>query len=92
MKEIFIEQMNKDRNGPDDTDWNAPEFDSAGFTENDRKIDDYYQNQYDQNQLNPPPDQINTESGKSMWVIKGYKIWAQSYAEALQLLPMIENF
>lgn len=75
IKDKLIDKMNT----PDDTDWNAPKFDSAGFTEED-------------NQLTPPPDQINLDNGKSMWVIKGYKIWAQSYAEALQLLPMIENF
>ena len=70
MKNLLIDQMNSDRNGPDDTDWNAPAS----------------------NQLNPPPDEIDLESGKSMWEIKGYKIWARSYKEALELLPMIESF
>lgn len=45
-----------------------------------------------QNQLDPPPDKIDLQTGKSMWVIKDYKIWATSYKEALELLPMIENF
>ena len=43
------------------------------------------------NQLDPPPDELDIENGKSMWVIDGYKIWAQSYQEALSLLPLIEN-
>lgn len=80
MKDLYIDQRNQEQHSPDDTDWNVPpKYDGAGFTEED-------------NQLTPPPDQINLDNGKSMWVIKGYKIWAQSYAEALQLLPMIENF
>jgi hypothetical protein len=43
-------------------------------------------------QLEPPPDQVNLESGKSMWIINGYRIWAKSYMEALELLPIIESF
>jgi len=56
-----------------------PEYDSAGFTQDD-------------NIMSPPPDEINTTTGKSMWIIKDYKIWANSYEEALKLLPMIESF
>ena len=56
-----------------------PEYDSAGFT-------------YDDNKMSPPPDEINLETGKSMWIIKDYKIWADSYEQALKLLPMIESF
>jgi len=56
-----------------------PEYDSAGFTMSDNK-------------MAPPPDEINTETGKSMWIIKDYKIWAESYEQALSLLPMIESF
>lgn len=55
-----------------------PEYNSSGFTEYDNK-------------MSPPPDKT-TETGKSMWIIKDYKIWANSYQEALQLLPMIESF
>ena len=44
------------------------------------------------NKLDPAPDEINTDTGKSMWKIKGYKIWADSYKQALELLPMIESF
>jgi len=67
MKELFIDKINNDRNGPDDTDWNS-------------------------NQLTPPPDEIDIHSGKCMWVIEDYKIWAHTYAQALELLPMIKNF
>jgi hypothetical protein len=79
MKNLVIDQMNNDRNGPDDSDWNAPTFDGAGFTEAD-------------NQLSPPPDQIDLDNGKSMWIIEEYRIWARSYKEALELLPMIKSF
>lgn len=44
------------------------------------------------NTLNPPPDQIDLETGKMMWIIKDYKIWADSYEQALQLLNVIEKF
>lgn len=43
-------------------------------------------------QLDPPPDAIDIENGKKMWVIDGYRIWARSYKEALQLLPLIQSF
>lgn len=43
-------------------------------------------------ELDPPAEQINTENGQSMWTINGYRIWAHSYKEALQLLPLIESF
>lgn len=46
----------------------------------------------DGNQLAPPPDEINTENGKMMWEINGYRIWARSYQEALEILPLIESF
>jgi len=67
MKNLVIDQMNNDRNGPDDTDWNF-------------------------NQLTPPPDQIDLDSGKSMWIIDDYKIWAETYQQALELLPLIQSF
>lgn len=57
-----------------------PMFDSAGYSIADRN-----------NQLDPPPDQINVETGKCMWEIKGYRIWANSYPEALEHLILIES-
>jgi len=81
MKNLVIDQMNDE----------GPASDSAGYTEKDREIDNYYQNEYGQNQLDPPPDMIDTDSGKSMWIIKDYKIWAETYQQALELLPLIES-
>ena len=100
MKEIFIDKMNNDRNGPDDTDWNAPEIDSAGYTEADRLADNYYQNQYGDKNIpdNEPPYIAVSSDGKRCWEIKSikedvtYRIWALSYKEALELLPKIESF
>jgi hypothetical protein len=49
------------------------------------------------NQLEPPPNEISTESNLCMWEIKSikddviYKIWAHSYKEALEILPRIED-
>lgn len=58
----------------------TPEYDSAGFTENDN------------NTMPPPPIEIDMVTGKSMWLIKDYKIWATTYQEALKHLDMIESF
>jgi hypothetical protein len=44
------------------------------------------------NKLDPAPDEINLDTGKSMWIIKDYRIWADSYQQAVELLPMIESF
>lgn len=42
----------------------------------------------------PKPDAYNHDkaSANFMWIIKGYKIWANTYPEALELLPLIESF
>ena len=57
----------------------GPEYDSAGFTV------------ADNNKMDPAPDKIDTVTGKSMWIIKGYKIWDTSYQDALKHLDFIEN-
>jgi len=78
MKDKLIDQMNT----PDDTDWNAPTFDGAGFSEEDRL----------------PKHHAEQADGKKLWIVKStvgdveYKIWAYTYQQALQLLPMIESF
>jgi len=38
------------------------------------------------------PEPIKEEAGKKLWIIEGYKIWAATYVEALQLLPLIKSF
>lgn len=84
MKDSFIDQINNST--PDDTDWDAPKYDSAGFTEADRNPNDV------------SPIQIDQATGKKLWIVKSikddveYKIWAYTYQQALELLPMIENF
>ena len=42
--------------------------------------------------LHPPAEKINPDNGQGMWTIDGYRIWAHSYEEALDLLPFIESF
>lgn len=80
MKDKFIDEINQQLN--DDTDWDAPMFDSAGYTEAD----------------NEPKPQAEHSDGKKLWMIPSskdggeYKIWAFSYQQALELLPMIESF
>lgn len=44
------------------------------------------------NTLDPPPDQIDLNTGKCMWEIQGYRIWADTYVEAKQHLNLIESF
>lgn len=48
--------------------------------------------EYDNNTMHPAPKEIDMVTGKSMWVIKDYKIWANTYEEALKHLDMIESF
>ena len=45
-----------------------------------------------ENQLDPAPDQINIETGKSMWILDGYRVWATNYQEALVSLARIKLF
>jgi hypothetical protein len=39
----------------------------------------------------PWPDEIDVETGKCMWIIRESKVWANTYAEALDLYSMIEQ-
>ncbi len=41
--------------------------------------------------LDPAPDKVNPQTGKKMWEINGYRIWADTYQQALEILPLIEN-
>ena len=78
MKDLYIDEMN--RQLAEDVNWDdTHEYYPPIITQ-------------DVNQMTPPPNQLDLESGKSMWVINGYKIWADSYQQALELLPMIESF
>lgn len=42
----------------------------------------------------PKPDAYNhyKDGAQFMWIIKGYRIWANTYPEALAHLPLIESF
>ena len=42
--------------------------------------------------LEPAPDAIDKQYDRKMWMIEGYKIWANSYRHALELLPLIQSF
>lgn len=44
------------------------------------------------NIMDPIPEEINIETGKCLWTINGYKIWADDYKQATELLPIIESF
>jgi hypothetical protein len=71
MKNLVIDEMNRNPNVTDDSDWNY---------------------------TNISPEEINLETGKCLWIIKSikddceYRIWAQTYKEAVDMLPMIESF
>jgi hypothetical protein len=57
----------------------GPQYDSAGYTSAD-------------NQMHPPPDEINLESGLSMWIIKDIRVWATDYLQACKLYEIIDKF
>jgi len=46
----------------------------------------------DDNQLDPPPCEIDMFTGKMMWEFDGIRVWADNYQQALQLLTIIEKF
>ena len=65
------------------------------LSKNDVKSKDVHPNveQLLQNkELFPPAEEINLQSGKGMWTIKGYRIWADNYLQACKLLETIEKF
>ncbi len=66
MKDLFIDQMNNDRNGPDDID-------------------------YKYNQLSPPPEEIDLNTGRGKWVFDNIEVWAYTYEQALELIPHIKD-
>lgn len=79
----------------------TPEYDSAGFSVSDRTVNQEFtatleqdEQRYDDkhNTMPPPPLEIDMVSGKSMWLIKDYKIWANTYEEAVKHLDVIESF
>ena len=43
------------------------------------------------NQLEPPPVKIDIETGLKTWIIKDYELTGRTYAEVLEILPLIEN-
>lgn len=49
-------------------------------------------NQEADNQMSPPPDELNSTTNKSMWIIDGYRVWANSYAEAVEHAKIISKF
>lgn len=81
MKDLFIEEMNKNPHAyQPDADW------------------EYEQQQYNSLEVKssevsyePEPLEVRAD-GKKLYLIKDYKIWAPSYKDALELLPLIENF
>jgi len=68
----------------------GPEYDSAGFTATSEQDEQRYDDKH--NTMPPPPLEIDMVSGKSMWLIKDYKIWANTYEEAVKHLDVIESF
>jgi hypothetical protein len=82
MKDLFIDLQNQEKHFLNDTDWNAPKYDSAGFTKAD----------------NNPPYTAVCSDGKRCWEIKSivedvtYKVWAFSYKEAVEMLSRIQSF
>lgn len=79
MKEHFMEELNKLK-------------DEEALKSLEEIKDDYDWISPSSELLDPPADVVDLTTGKQMWVIKGYKIWAYSYKQALELLPMIEGF
>jgi len=43
------------------------------------------------NTLEPPPDKIDSKTGRCMWNINDSEVWAYTYKEALELITLIES-
>jgi hypothetical protein len=41
---------------------------------------------------NPKPDITDPDIGKSMWIVEDYKIWAETYEQAVRILPLIKSY
>jgi hypothetical protein len=39
-----------------------------------------------------PPHIEEQNDGKKLWIIEGYRIWAENYEQALNLLSLIKSF
>lgn len=64
-------------------------------SKNDVKSEDVHPNVQElikNNQLEPPPEEIDLLTGKGRWTVKGYRIWADDYQQACKLLDVIEKF
>lgn len=62
------------------------------FSKNDINSKDVHpnvQNLIRNEQLTPPAEEINLESGKGKWTIKGIPVWADSYEEAVEIYCLI---
>ena len=38
------------------------------------------------------PLPLKEQDGKKLWIINGYKVWAENYEQALELAAMIDTF
>ena len=38
------------------------------------------------------PLPLKEADGKKLWIINGYKVWAENYEQALELAAMIDTF
>ena len=61
------------------------EINETPFTPNNKQEDE------DVYRFTPKPAETDRFSGKHRWDIKGYRIWATSYEEALKHLAIIES-
>lgn len=43
------------------------------------------------NELPPPPEEIDLESGRGKWVFDDVEVWAYTYEQALELIPYIKS-
>lgn len=80
MKEYYMEKLNQMRD----------EEALKSLEENSEDIDWNVKSSVGDDEQNPI--EVDPKSGKKLYLIKQYKIWAYNYKQALELLPMIEGF
>jgi len=51
-----------------------------------------YHSEHDEVTITSYPAPIKETNDKKLWIINGYRVWAENYEQALELAAMIDRF
>ena len=55
-------------------------------------MENLFHSEHDEAQITYPLPIKEEQDGKKLWIINGYRIWAQDYEQALELAALIDTF